>query len=124
MVQLTNEIKKAISKQDVFPVATSSHDRVPNVVYISYLKVLDDQTVLIADNFLNKTRGNILNNGKIAFTVLDDKKGSFQIKGRAERLTEGAMFDEVQKWVSDKLPKVAAVVMHIEDIYNGAKCIS
>ena len=124
MAQLTNEIKKAISKQDAFPVATSSHDRVPNVVYISYLKVLDDQTVLIADNFLNKTRGNILNNGKIAFTVLDDKKGSFQIKGRAERLTEGAMFDEVQKWVSDELPKVAAVVMHIEDIYNGAKCIS
>jgi len=124
MAQLTEEIKKAISKQDTFPVATSSQDRVPNVVYISYLKVIDDQTVLIADNFLNKTRDNILNNGKIAFAVLDDKKGSFQVKGTAERLTEGAMFDEVQKWVSNDLPKVAAVVMHIEDIYNGAECIS
>ena len=128
MAQLTDEVKKAISKQiskkTAFPVATSSQDRVANVVYISYLKVIDDQTVLIADNFLNKTRDNILSNGKIAFTVLDDKKGSFQIKGRAERLTEGAMFDEVQKWVSNELPKVAAVVMHIEDIYNGAECIS
>ncbi len=124
MVQLTDEVKKAISKQNTFPVATSSQEGIPNVAYISYLKVIDDQTVLIADNFLHKTRDNILNNGKIAFTVLDEEKGSFQIKGTAERLTEGAMFDEVQKWVSDDLPKVAAVVMHIEDIYNGAECIS
>lgn len=124
MVQLTDEVKKAMSKQNTFPVATSSQEGIPNVAYISYLKVIDDQTVLIADNFLHKTRDNILNNGKIAFTVLDEEKGSFQIKGTAERLTEGAMFDEVQKWVDDKLPRVAAVVMRVEDIYNGAKYIS
>ena len=34
------------------------------------------------------------------------------------------MFDEVQKWMPDKLPRVAAVIMHIEEIYNGAKRIS
>ena len=124
MAQLTEEIKKAISKQDVFPVATSNQDQIPNVVYITYLKVVDDQTVLIADNYLNKTRDNILNNGKIAFAVLDEEKGSFQIKGTCERLTEGNMFDEVQKWVPDELPKVAAVIMHIEEIYNGAEQIN
>ena len=127
MAQLTDEVKKAISKQIskkvAFPVATSNQDLTPNVAYITYLKVIDDQTVLIADNFLNKTRDNILNNGKIAFAVLDEEKGSFQIKGTAERLTEGAMFDEVQKWVPDRLPRVAAIVMHIEDIYNGAEHI-
>ena len=124
MAQLTDEIKKAISKQDVFPVATSNQDRTPNVVYITYLKIIDDQTVLIADNYLNKTRDNILGNGKISFAVLDDDKGSFQIKGTAERLTEGAMFDEVQKWVPEKLPRVAAVIMRVDDIYNGAERIS
>ncbi len=120
MAQLPDEVKKAISKQEIFPVATCNQDRSPNVVYIKYLKVIDDQTVLIADNFLNKTRDNILSNGNIAFVVRDEEKGSFQIKGTAEILTEGDMFDEVQKWVPDKLPRVAAVVMHIEEIYNGA----
>jgi len=124
MTQLTGEIKKAISKQDVFPVATSNHDQIPNVVYIAYLKVVDDQTVLIADNYLNKTRDNILSNGKIAFVVEDEKKGSFQIKGTCERLAEGDMFDEVQKWVPDRLPKVAAIIMHVEEIYNGAEQIN
>jgi predicted pyridoxine 5'-phosphate oxidase superfamily flavin-nucleotide-binding protein len=123
MVQLPDAVKKAIAKQDVFPVATCNQDCIPNVVYIGYLKVIDNQTVLIADNYLKKTRDNILSNGKIAFVVRDEEKGSFQIKGTAERLTEGAMFDEVQKWVPEKLPRAAAIVMHVEEIYNGAEII-
>ena len=124
MAQLSEAVKKAISKQEIFPVATSNQNQIPNVVYIKYLKAIDDQTVLIADNYLNKTRDNILNNGKIAFVVRDEEKGSYQIKGTAKRLTEGDMFDEVQKWVPDKFPRVAAVLMHVEEVYNGAEQIS
>lgn len=123
MAKLPDAVKKAISKQDVFPVATSNQDRMPNVVYIKYLKVVDDQTVLIADNYLNKTRDNILGNGNVAFAVRDVEKGSFQIKGTARRLTEGAMFDEVRQWVPDKMPRLAAVVMQVKEIYNGAERI-
>ena len=123
MAQLTVEVKKAVSQQEVFPVATSNQDRIPNVVYIKYLKVIDDQTVLIADNYLNKTRDNILNNGKITFAVLDGDKGSYQIKGTAERFEKGSMYDEVQNWVPERLPRTAAVVMNVEEIYNGAERI-
>ena len=121
MAQLPKMVKDAIGKQDVFPVTTCSQDGMPNVVYIKFLKVVDDETVLIADNYLSKTRDNILNNPKLAFVVRDEKKGSFQIKGSTERLTEGPMFDEVQKWVPDRLPRVAAVVLHVEQVYNGAE---
>lgn len=123
MPKLPEEVKKAISKQDVFPVATSSRDGTPNVVYIKFLKTVDDETVLIADNYFNKTRNNIINNGKVAFVVLDEEKGSYQVKGTAERLEEGTMYDEVQKWCSDDLPKTAAVVMHTDAVYNGAEKI-
>jgi len=123
MAKMPDIVKKAISKQELFCVATSTSNGIPNVAYIKYLKVIDDQTILIADNYLNKTRDNITNNSKIAFAVLDDEKGSFQIKGTARRLTEGDMFDEVQKWVPEKLPRVAAVIMDVEEIYNGAKII-
>jgi predicted pyridoxine 5'-phosphate oxidase superfamily flavin-nucleotide-binding protein len=121
MAKVPDVVKKAISKQELFCVATCSSKGIPNVVYIKYLKVVDDETILIGDNYLHKTRDNIVNNGKIAFAVLDEEKGSFQIKGTARRLTEGAMFDEVQKWVAEKLPRAAAVVMHVEEIYNGAE---
>lgn len=124
MAQLADAVKKAITQQDVFPVATCNQDGIPNVVYIAYLKLINGDTVLIADNYLKKTRENMLSNGKIAFAVRDEEKGSYQIKGSAERLTQGDMFDEVQKWVPDDLPRVAAVIMHVEEIYNGAECIS
>jgi uncharacterized protein len=124
MAKLPAEVKSAIEKQDVIPVATSDQDCVPNVVYIAYLKVMDDETILIADNYLDKTRRNILSNGNISFVVHDQDKGSYQVKGKAQRFTEGEMFEEVKKWVSDKLPKEAAVVMKVEKVYNGAKWIS
>jgi predicted pyridoxine 5'-phosphate oxidase superfamily flavin-nucleotide-binding protein len=43
MAQLTAEVKKAISQQEIFPVATSNQEGIPNVVYIKYLKLIDDQ---------------------------------------------------------------------------------
>ena len=97
IAKLTADVKKAISLQEVFPVATCNKDGIPNVVYIKYLKVIDDQTILITDNYLSKTRDNILNNGKIAFVVLDSNKGSYQIKGTTERFEKGPMYDEVQR---------------------------
>ena len=124
MVQIPDAVKQAIEKQDVYCVATCDDKFTPNVVYIKFLKVVDDQTILIADNYLNKTRDNVENNGKVSFVVLDDEKGSYQVKGTAQRLTEGPMFDEVQTWCPEKLPREAAVVMKVEEIYNGAKSIA
>ncbi len=123
MARLTQEIKDAISKQDFFPLATSSPDSVPNVVYVKYLKVLDDQTVLIGDNYFEKTKKNLEDNKYAAFVVLDEKKGSFQIKGRTKRLLNGPLYDEVQNWVEKNHPRAAAVVIDVEEIFNGAKRI-
>lgn len=53
--------------------------------------------------------------------MLDEEKGSFRIKGTAERFVDGPMYDEVKKWVSDKLPREAAIVLYVEQLFNGAK---
>ena len=120
MAKLTDEVKKAISEKEVFTVATCSEDGIPNVVYVKYLKVVDAQTVLIADNYFNKTRDNIINNGKVSFVVLDEEKGSFQIKGSAERKEQGPEYDKVQQWVPERLPGEAAVILRVTEVYNGA----
>jgi len=120
MARLPKEVIEAIDKQDAFPVATCSSEGMPNVVYITYLKVINDETVLIADNYLHKTRQNILQHPKIAFVVRDEKKGSFQVKGSIQRLTSGPLFQEVQNWVPNKHPRKAAVVLQVEEVYNGA----
>lgn len=123
MVNIPDNVKRAIVKQDVFPVATSTTTGIPNVAYVKYLKVLDDHRILIGDNYFDKTKENIVNNKQLSFVVLDEEKGSFQIKGTAERLTKGELFEQVQQWVSEKFPRVAAVVLNVEKIYSGAEII-
>ena len=123
MAKLPPAVKEAISKQELFPVATCDRQGTPNVVYIKYLKVVDDQTVLIADNYLQKTRDNILSNPQLSFVVLDEEKGSFQIKGTAKRMIDGLLYSEIQKWVPAKYPREAAIVLTVEQVYNGAKQI-
>lgn len=124
MNKIPAEIKQAIENQEIFPVATRNDKGIPNVVYIKYLKVVDDHTVLIADNYLHKTRENIQNNAQLSFVVLKpDCKGSFQLKGTAKWLIDGPLYGEVQKWVPDKYPRTAAVVVHVERIYDGSELL-
>lgn len=71
MAILPEEVKIAINKAATACVATVDSNAVSNVVYVSYLKYQDDETVIIADNKFSKTRENLNNNPKLAFVVLD-----------------------------------------------------
>jgi predicted pyridoxine 5'-phosphate oxidase superfamily flavin-nucleotide-binding protein len=123
MAKLPEEVKRAMDAQDAFPFATCSKDLVPNVIYLTYLKAVDDETVLVADNYLDKTLHNLEENPKACFVVLDKEKGSYQVKGPIERKTSGPLYDEVQTWVDAKHPRKAAVILHVQEVYNGAKRI-
>ncbi|HVO78160.1 MAG TPA: pyridoxamine 5'-phosphate oxidase family protein, partial [Methanomassiliicoccales archaeon] len=66
MVKIPSEVKDVLSKQKPIPFATASKSGVPNVCFVGRLKFADDETVLIVDNFFNKTRANLKENPKAA----------------------------------------------------------
>lgn len=77
-------------------VATASKSGEPNATPKGSLKVLDDQHVIFADLFALKTRQNLQENPQVAVTVIDPATAKgYQIKGRAEMLTAGPLFDEM-----------------------------
>lgn len=79
-------------------VATASRDGVPNATPKGTLRVLDDQHVIFADLFSLKTRQNLEQNPKVAVTVIDSATAKgYQIKGTAELLTSGPVFEETAK---------------------------
>jgi len=86
--------------QDFLPgklawVATASPDGTPNVTPKGSVKLLDEQHVVFADLFSLKTRKNLEENKKVAVTVADTATGKgYQIKGTAEILDSGQLFDE------------------------------
>ena len=104
-------------------VATASKGGEPNVTPKGSLKLLDDQHVIFADLFSLKTRRNLQENPQVAVTVIDvgTAKG-YQIKGKAELLTSGPLFDEMAKQlkgVPKRLPPMQYLVkITVEAVYD------
>jgi len=123
LTKLPDVVVKALSAGKPVVLATCSSDGVPNAIWVSCCKLLDDGRFVIADNYFDKTRANILENPKVAVTALADGVGSVQIKGTVARLTEGPEYEDMLTWVSENHPRKAACVISIDEVWNGSKDI-
>ena len=123
MVKMPTDVRETLEKQNPVPISTASPDGVPNVVFVGLMKILDDETIMIADNFFYKTAKNLEENPKISVLCYDsDTKKSFQIKGSVTVHKSGPTYDEMAEWVhsiNKKLPAKSAVIVKIEEIYNA-----
>ena len=140
-MKMKAEIQEVLGKSIIY-LATASKSGIPNVVPIGGKTVIDDQTILIVDVLLNKTKMNIFENPVVAIIVEDlkqDKPLSYQLKGTAKIYHEGDYYQqavEISENVWAKRKKVghgkkykvrSAVLVKIEEIYsnmNGGRKIT
>jgi len=122
MVKLTAEMKEAFGKMKVFPVATASGDGTPNVIPIGIVELVNDETIWLTDNFMNKTLSNLRTNPKIAIYVWGPEiKGCFQIKGVAAIKSSGKEYDEMKAKINLKNPALPArslVIVKITEVFE------
>ncbi len=119
MVKLTNDIKDTLAATKHIWLATASKDGEPNVVVIGAFKLLDDESLLISDQFFMKTLANLKENTKVAVSWWGDK-GGYQIKGTAAVYTSGPVFEDNVEWMKAKWPRYVpkgAVVVKITGAY-------
>jgi predicted pyridoxine 5'-phosphate oxidase superfamily flavin-nucleotide-binding protein len=118
---LTEEMKDAIEKDNLVFLATATKDGVPNVVPIGFARPIENDTILIVDNFLKKTRKNLEDNPKAALVVRDASKAPYQFKGSVEIVESGKYFDQAVDWatsVMSQLSPKAAVLLKVEEVYS------
>ena len=106
-------------------VATVGADGMPNVSIKGSGALLDDEHLYFADMFSHKTRENIEHDPRVAVGIHDpERKIAMQVKGRAELIDHGAVFDQVSdrlSKLSDKisLPPVKYVVkIEVESVWD------
>lgn len=119
MVKLTADIKESLTGVKTVFLATAALDHTPNVVPIGAFKLLDDETVLISDQFFHKTLANMKENPKIAFSYWGEK-GGFQIKGTVTIHTDDEIFRQDEAWIHELKPALkpkTAMVMKITAVY-------
>jgi predicted pyridoxine 5'-phosphate oxidase superfamily flavin-nucleotide-binding protein len=124
MVALTAEMKDLFSKVKLFPVATASKKGIPNVTPIAFVSLVKDDTIWLADNFMNKTLANVKENPHIAIYLYDaDIKKCFQVKGTVEVKTSGEDYEKMKKMVHDKKPGLPAKSLLIAKISDAFECM-
>lgn len=124
MARLTERMKEIFEKQETLVLATASKDGIPNVVPINAKKILDEETLLVSDQFFQKTLRNLKENPRVAITIWDKLEG-YQIKGAVTIETSGTRFEETARWIDAvgkkfnlPLRSKGAVIVKIEEIYN------
>jgi hypothetical protein len=120
MPNLPPEIKDSLTGTKTLFLATSSKQSLPNVVPIGAFKLLDDETLLISDQFFNKTLKNMQENPHIALSWWGEK-GGFQLKGSVTLHTQDDIFRQDVAWMKELRPHLApksAVVMKIAEAYH------
>ena len=122
MVKLNAEMKEAIGKMKVFSIATASKDGTPNVVPLAMVRLVDDETIWITDNYMNKSMSNLRVNPKVATYVWGPEiKGCFQIKGVTSIKTSGKEYEEMKADINRRRPELPArslVILKITEVYE------
>ena len=103
--------------------STVSNDKQPNAIYATCVSLFEDNTILVADNYLNKTKQNVLDGSYGSALFISDEYKSFQLKGPLQYVTEGRYFQNMKTWNPDKHPGKGVVVLKIEQAFSGAEKI-
>ena len=124
MAKMTRRMKELFEKLEVVALGTSTPSGIPNTVPIGAKKIIDDETVLISDQFLNKTLVNIQSNPNVSVTYWEGNEG-YQLKGTATIETSGQRYEDTVCWIEAfgkqvgfPLKSKGAVILKIEEIYG------
>jgi hypothetical protein len=98
LVQIDEDIIRLIIKQNhVVLVGSVSADGVPNISPRYVLGILQNEKLLFADAFENKTFHNINAWPRVTVAIFDrDTQGGYQLKGSAESITDQKLISETE----------------------------
>jgi predicted pyridoxine 5'-phosphate oxidase superfamily flavin-nucleotide-binding protein len=122
MTALPEAVSKAWeNRENAIVFTTVDQEKTPNAIYATCVRKISEDKLVVADNFFNKTRANILSGSKGSLLFITKEGKSFQIKGDIEYRTEGVVFDDMKKWNPTDLPGRAAAVLKVEHVYSGGE---
>jgi len=124
MAQMTERMKELFNSVPTVVLSTSTPDGTPNAVPVGAKKIIDSETILISDQFFNKTLANMEANPRVSVTYWEGHEG-YQLKGTVTIETSGQRYEETAQWISELSAKLGfplkskgAIIMRIDKIYG------
>lgn len=123
MAKMPQECQDVINNAYAAALSTCSNG-VPNVVPVSMKQVIDDETVMVSDQYMNKTLANLKENPYAALSAWDEE-GGFQVKGTVTYENEGPRYEAVAAQVKEILSGMGydftskgVAYIHVEEVYS------
>lgn len=122
MSKLPEIVSKAWDEK-ISPVifTTVDKDGIPNSIYATCVSKYDEETLVVADNYFDKTKKNILSGSTGSILFITEENKAYQTKGKLTYHIDGPIFDDMKAWNPEKHPGHAAVSLHIEEVFKGAE---
>ncbi|MEO0098795.1 MAG: pyridoxamine 5'-phosphate oxidase family protein [candidate division WOR-3 bacterium] len=123
-MEIPERVKKLIDGTRNIAFATVDKEGMPNVVPMLQYWWLAEDTLVIADFLMKKSKENVLETGKVCIAVWDDTGESYKLKGNAAYETSGPGYDlakrKIQEKTPDRCPK-GVVVIKFTEVYNTSR---
>ena len=125
MAKLSQRVRQAWDvKDEILAFATADRKGIPNVVWVACVRIIDDERILIVNNYFHKTLDNILSGSRGALLFIAPEREAYQIKGTLSYHTDDDIFEEMKAWLDPKYAGLGAVVLTVSEIYCGAEKIA
>jgi len=121
-MKIPQSIQKIFKEDGAVAFGTATLDGNPNINMIGIKKIQDDETIILADNYFNKTLANIRKNNKgTILTKRAEEKLWYQLKGTYEYINQGPEYEALKQWVKsikETYPAKGIIIFKVEKIYN------
>jgi len=104
--------------------ATVDEQGLPNIIYVTCLGIHGNDCLVVADNYFQKTRRNLLAGCRGSILFMDKDGKTYQVKGTLEYLTSGKFFEEMKSWNPPQHPGHGAAALRVEQIFSGPEQIA
>ena len=121
MIKIPENVMKAWENRDGAIIFTTINEQgMPNAIYATCVSKFNDNTFVVADNYFDKTRKNILSNSPGSILFITKEGNSYQLKGTITYHKEGEIFEDMKQWNPSKHPGHAAAALNVTEVYSGA----
>lgn len=126
MAKMTERMQELFNNTPIVVLSTATIDGIPNAVPVGAKKIIDSETILISNQFFNKTLANMQANPHVAVTYWEGHEG-YQLKGAVTIETSGQRYEDTVKWIDELTSKSgnpkkckSVIILQIQEIYGLA----
>jgi len=115
-------VKHLFEKQPIVTFSTADKQGNPNVVPVFWKKILNEEAVLLVDNYMKMSKENLLENSSVCLAFWDSETSeAYKIKGKAIYHTEGSVYELGKSFIQSKKPEATPkgiVEIKVTEVYD------